>query len=301
MDCFESPLVFGALNQSGGAMTDDSTVLFHLKPCEHRDRCESASTSAPSSTNSGVVSFTSSPVLAPHSVDMNDPIFSFNFMLPPPAPEVPVVEAEVPEDPVSRVNSPVHKAPRLHEAEAAVVAPVAAPASPRMTVTDRAPESPRTPRASTAPRSFSPPPLVTKRARPLLLQALQAKSTEKVRAILQQNPDAASDLFWDHKCEPPLCAAVRLQCSLEIIQLLVEHGANVEMQNAQGRSPAQIAYDPQPWERTQQLPLDNHFVFPQFQDFRAAMIFPQVSALALQANALETWRQEVGDFLDGQL
>lgn len=43
--------------------------------------------------------------------------------------------------------------------------------------------------------------------------------------------------FLDFDWEPPLCAAVRLGCSTEMVELLLEHGANVTDVDASGRTP----------------------------------------------------------------
>jgi len=42
------------------------------------------------------------------------------------------------------------------------------------------------------------------------------------------------------RCEWPLCAALRLGCSEEIIRLLTEHGAKVDVTDNFGQSPLQL-------------------------------------------------------------
>lgn len=98
-------------------------------------------------------------------------------------------------------------------------------------------------RESTSP--WTPPPL--ERAglipKPLLLSALEAGSVEQVRKVLQADAEVANDLFWDHHAEPPLCAAVRLECSADIIRLLLEYKADMGVRNAQGRTPLEILHE----------------------------------------------------------
>jgi hypothetical protein len=104
------------------------------------------------------------------------------------------------------------------------------------------PESPRTPTTKAPLRSCTPPVFRRKLSNPgpKLLQALRAKSLDRVKAALHQNPTEAQEPFWDHDCEPPLCAAVRLECCVGIVKLLLEHGADPEAQNVRGRTPAQL-------------------------------------------------------------
>ena len=90
-----------------------------------------------------------------------------------------------------------------------------------------APHTPQTPRTAKELRTDTPPPLVPSLLlRPPLLQALQMKSVEGVRAALREDPMAANEHLWDHRCDHPLWCAVRLQSSLEIVQLLLDHGAD---------------------------------------------------------------------------
>jgi len=104
------------------------------------------------------------------------------------------------------------------------------------------PESPRTPTTKAPLRSCTPPGFRRKLSNPgpKLLQALRAKSLDRVKAALHQNPTEAQEPFWDHDCEPPLCAAVRLECCVGIVKLLLEHGADPEAQNVRGHTPAQL-------------------------------------------------------------
>lgn len=110
-----------------------------------------------------------------------------------------------------------------------------------------APETPRTPKAKAAPRSHSPPCLVPKSriSLPPLLKALTANSIGDVRAALKQNPTAAQEPFWDHDLEPPLCAAVRLHCSADIVKLLLDLGADPEATDVRGQGPLETLKQPQ--------------------------------------------------------
>ena len=49
--------------------------------------------------------------------------------------------------------------------------------------------------------------------------------------------------FWDHDVEPPLCAAVRLGNSPEIVRCLLEGRASVEHVNVLGRTPLEVLND----------------------------------------------------------
>lgn len=61
-----------------------------------------------------------------------------------------------------------------------------------------------------------------------------------VRLALENDPECAQFPFWEHALEPPLCAAVRLGCGPEIIELLLAHGAAVNAVDAKGRAPLDI-------------------------------------------------------------
>lgn len=211
---------------------DDNHAVnfFMLKPGMQRPRLDSASTAAP---DSAAMSFSPSPCLsAQASLDAFEPLMDSKFMLP--AAEESDDEVSLP-DPVSRVNSPPHKVPRL--------AGIDKPAE--TTSIEAAPETPRTPRATALPRCDSPPPMVPKSriARPPLLQALRNQSLDEVRSVLLRDPEAGKEPFWDHGCEAPLCAAARLGCHSSIIDILRDHGASLQ----DGLAPNLTARRPQPW------------------------------------------------------
>lgn len=73
-----------------------------------------------------------------------------------------------------------------------------------------------------------------------MLKALHANSLEQVRAVVESTPKVASEPFWDHDLEPPLCCAVRLQCDANIVQTLLEHGASPADADLRGRTAMHI-------------------------------------------------------------
>lgn len=72
-----------------------------------------------------------------------------------------------------------------------------------------------------------------------LLRALRRSSLEEVKAALAHEPDAAICPIME-SFEPPLCCAVQLGCSEHIVQLLLQHGAMVDAENAEGRTPLML-------------------------------------------------------------
>lgn len=105
---------------------------------------------------------------------------------------------------------------------------------------------PSTPRKTYCPYPSSPPPApmpgIPKFAVPFppLMKALHAKSVKEVREVLLDEPDAPQFPFWDHETEPPLCYALKHKCSAGIVRLLVQHGADTEMKDVRGKSPADL-------------------------------------------------------------
>lgn len=108
------------------------------------------------------------------------------------------------------------------------------PASPLITSREVVFATPHKPVRSRSPRA------PCKAALPSLLSALQNCDLDGVRRALETDPECAQFPFWEHALEPPLCAAVRLGCGLEIIQLLVDHDAAVNAVDAKGRAPLDI-------------------------------------------------------------
>lgn len=106
---------------------------------------------------------------------------------------------------------------------------------------------PSTPRSSTSISPQSTPPGAPRAAPPPpLLAALRMGSLEQVRHAVEKDPQAAASVFLDHDWEPPLCAAVRLGCDAEIIELLITHGADVNAADIHGRTPLTILSSCQP-------------------------------------------------------
>jgi hypothetical protein len=100
---------------------------------------------------------------------------------------------------------------------------------------------PVTPRAAMVD-PWTPPPLLPNRMspQPALLTALEKNSVDLVREILQSNPDLASEPFWEHGVEAPLCCAVRLKCDAVITEMLLENGAKLDDNDRHGRTAAKI-------------------------------------------------------------
>jgi len=302
MDFVNSTQMFGHpdlvdMGTCGGYFSPD------LKAGRQRPRLSSAaSTVAPSSA---ALSFAASPAMSPEiSISPAEPFFmdNWDFMLP--AAEKSSDE-EVPVEPVSRVASPAHKVARLEgsyeTSESATAAEALAPGSP---MTPRAAlGSPRTPpsRTRAAPRSSTPPPLIpkSKRPRPPLLQALQAKSIDAVRETLLLDPTDATFPFWEHDYEPPLCCAVRLEC---IVKLLLEHEADPTATDKYGCTPLKIVQKklvpqnsvPTSCEPVWMPPTMYAHFLPTFQ---GATPFDR---LPTYASANEAWCQEVSSLLEGR-
>lgn len=80
-------------------------------------------------------------------------------------------------------------------------------------------------------RSGTPPP----RLRPAtsLRLALQKRSAPLVQRALERDMLAVSD----HSCEPALLTAIRCDCSVEILRLLLEHGADANYPDNAGETP----------------------------------------------------------------
>jgi len=108
------------------------------------------------------------------------------------------------------------------------------PPSPLASSRDVAPVTPCKPVRTRTP--WAP----CKAAMPRLLSVLQCWDAAGVRQELENDPECAQFPFWEHALEPPLCAAVRLGCGPEIIELLLAHGAAVDAVDAKGRTPMDI-------------------------------------------------------------
>jgi hypothetical protein len=118
------------------------------------------------------------------------------------------------------------------------------------------------------------------------------KSLEKVHEALKLNSDAATEPFWEHKCEIPLHYAVRSACSPEIVKLLLDSRASIESTDMRGRTAAQIANEPLPWEKEK----------PMFQEAWMMhcpyMHCPYIpDGLSACRDQRETWRREMSVLL----
>lgn len=72
---------------------------------------------------------------------------------------------------------------------------------------------------------------------PQLLTALSKNNLDLVLKALESDSDSARTPFWDHNSEPPLCAAIRIGCKLDIVDLLIKFGADVKATNLAGQTP----------------------------------------------------------------
>jgi hypothetical protein len=61
-----------------------------------------------------------------------------------------------------------------------------------------------------------------------------------VRSALEADPEAARQPLMGPRVEWPLCAAIRLGCSGDIVRLLTQNGAKVDVTNREGQSPLQM-------------------------------------------------------------
>jgi hypothetical protein len=84
--------------------------------------------------------------------------------------------------------------------------------------------------------TFSPPPAPRTNITPLL-KCLQLGNVDQARACFSANPEAASQLYFDGGFEPALCCAVRLGCHPEMVQMLLQQGADAGVCDKRGFSP----------------------------------------------------------------
>lgn len=77
---------------------------------------------------------------------------------------------------------------------------------------------------------------------PILLKALSKNHLDLVKNALESDPHSASAPFWDQDAEPPLCAAIRLGCGVDICNLLIASGADVKAKNIAGQSPFDLLH-----------------------------------------------------------
>eukprot|EP00747_Dinoflagellata_sp_TGD_P171310 gnl/TRDRNA2_/TRDRNA2_205077_c0_seq1.p1 gnl/TRDRNA2_/TRDRNA2_205077_c0~~gnl/TRDRNA2_/TRDRNA2_205077_c0_seq1.p1 ORF type:complete len:353 (-),score=63.44 gnl/TRDRNA2_/TRDRNA2_205077_c0_seq1:86-1144(-) len=92
----------------------------------------------------------------------------------------------------------------------------------------------------TRTRATSPPPAPKRAPEPPLMQAFASQSAANVRAVLEEDSEAALFPFFEHDVEPPLCCAVRMECDASIVSVLLEHGADVNAVDSLNRTPLAI-------------------------------------------------------------
>merc|ERR1739848_382560 len=65
----------------------------------------------------------------------------------------------------------------------------------------------------------------------------------RVAEVLNADSSLALYPFFDHGWEPPLCYAVRQRCRIDVLMLLIKHGADVNATDAKGATPAKLLSD----------------------------------------------------------
>eukprot|EP00928_Gymnodinium_smaydae_P075874 TRINITY_DN5889_c1_g2_i1.p1 TRINITY_DN5889_c1_g2~~TRINITY_DN5889_c1_g2_i1.p1 ORF type:complete len:233 (-),score=46.38 TRINITY_DN5889_c1_g2_i1:531-1160(-) len=73
-----------------------------------------------------------------------------------------------------------------------------------------------------------------------LMMALKRNCTRSVRAVLAEEPEAAASPLFEHRQTAPLCYALRCGCDADIVELLLEHGADMCSTDEFGLTPAEI-------------------------------------------------------------
>lgn len=101
----------------------------------------------------------------------------------------------------------------------------------------------QTPRVARKPST--PPGAPKKAACPPLMKVLQAntdsaETCRALQALLVEEPEVPRFPFFEHSMEPPLVCAAKAFCSAEVMQLLIQHGADVNLRDSTGHSAADI-------------------------------------------------------------
>jgi len=76
-----------------------------------------------------------------------------------------------------------------------------------------------------------------------LYTALRKMSVDLVQKALTEDSEIAQMPLMDHGWEPPLCAAIRFDCSYEVVQMLLEHKSDANQCDAKGRSPFHVLFE----------------------------------------------------------
>jgi hypothetical protein len=144
-----------------------------------------------------------------------------------------------------------------------------------------------------------------------LFLALKKNSEEEVLSALQQEPNAAKGPLWEHDCEPPLCCAARFQCSVSIVKMLLDHGADRTDKDRRGNTPLQLVqrakrekhgkaspfyFQVAPAFNLNQSGLDDLILGQSFPPFPQAFGLPQIDENE-QIRAREDWHREVSALL----
>lgn len=128
--------------------------------------------------------------------------------------------------------------------------------------------APSTP-PSVTPRNCSPPKYTNPKTRlhtkqPPLRKALLAQNLRELTRVLADDPSAAEYPFLDHNMEPPLVLAIRTGCDVEIVALLLKHGASFAALDVEGRT-ALAALSSKPRRAPNTGSLWNWNAFPQLE------------------------------------
>jgi len=103
-----------------------------------------------------------------------------------------------------------------------------------------------TPRMARVPTT--PPGAPKKAAAPPLMKVLQAntdsaETCRALRALLAEDPEVVRFPFFEHHMEPPLVCAAKAFCNVEVMRLLIQHGADVNLRDSMGYSAADVIFN----------------------------------------------------------
>eukprot|EP00929_Paragymnodinium_shiwhaense_P110517 TRINITY_DN7760_c0_g2_i1.p1 TRINITY_DN7760_c0_g2~~TRINITY_DN7760_c0_g2_i1.p1 ORF type:complete len:303 (+),score=56.72 TRINITY_DN7760_c0_g2_i1:148-1056(+) len=141
---------------------------------------------------------------------------------------------------------------------------------------------PCTPRQQ-RPRATSPPPAPKMERREVspLLAALKGGDSEVLRSLLEAQPSILRAPSFDAYNEFPLCWAIRSRRSPEIVQMLIDYGADINERDASGATPINLLV-----KRTHNT--DNEYAFDSGRFGKAATDEDHtVKAMLLRAGATD--------------